>query len=99
MKTLGRILIILTAFALVMGITYAAVNTGTAGTSSNSSRLEPGERPAFQNGERPEIRGERGGNWMYGAIKNIGIVAIIVALIVFPKGWLQNRKRIAQMNG
>ena len=51
MKTLGRILIILAVFALVMGITYVAVNAG--GTSANGAPFGDGERPQFANGERP----------------------------------------------
>ena len=52
MKTLGRILIILTAFALVMGITYVVVNAG--GNSVNGTpRFENGTRPQLANGEQP----------------------------------------------
>ncbi len=52
MKTLGRVLIILAVFALVMGITYVIVNAD--GTSlSGAPRSENGERPQFANGERP----------------------------------------------
>lgn len=52
MKTLGRILIILAVFALVMGVTYVAVNAG--GTSSSGApRFEDGDGPRFVNGERP----------------------------------------------
>ncbi len=112
MKTLGRVLIILAIFALVMGITYVVVNAGTSSSSStvpqfdrpfpaNGDRptLPDGQRPEFPGGERNEFRGERGGGWMFGAIKNVGVVAIVVALIVLPKGWLQKRKRAAQIAG
>ena len=51
MKTLGRILIILVAFVLVMGITYVVVNT--SGTAANGALFGDGERPQFANGERP----------------------------------------------
>jgi hypothetical protein len=114
MKTLGRILIILAVFALVMGITYVVVNAGSSATAPQFDRPFPtngdqptfgdGQRPGFPNGERPELRdGERGEGgsfgWMFGAIKNIGIVAIIVALIVLPKGWMQKRRKVAQVAG
>ncbi|MFT3893136.1 MAG: hypothetical protein QM730_16020 [Anaerolineales bacterium] len=56
MKTLGRILIILAMFALVMGITYFVVNA--SGTSTNGMPFEDGERPQFANGERPFSGGE-----------------------------------------
>jgi amino acid transporter len=52
MKTLGRILIILVAFALVMGITYAVVNAGGF-SLGGGSRFENGEHPQFANSERP----------------------------------------------
>ncbi len=51
MKTLGRVLIILAVFALVMGITYVAVNA--SGTSASGAPFGDGERPQFANGERP----------------------------------------------
>ena len=39
MKTLGRILMILLAFAVVMGITYVAVNAGNSATASTAPTL------------------------------------------------------------
>jgi hypothetical protein len=110
MKTLGRIFIILAVFALVMGITYVAVNAGSSSSSASGPQFDrsfpaDGERPAFGDGERPEFpggernefRGERGGGgWIFGLIKNVGVVGIIVALIVLPKGWMRKQKRMAQ---
>ena len=113
MKTLGRILIILAVFALVMGVTYAAVNAG--GTSINGApRFENGDRPQFANGERPfpgdgQFQpgqrlegfegGERGGGGvgglMFGFIKNIVIITVVVVLIAAPRSWFRNRKRVA----
>ena len=100
MKTLGRILIIVLAFTIMMGITYSVVN---ASGSSNTA-------PAFQRGDdeftppdgaQPEFRGEGRGDddggsgfgMMFGLIKNTVIVAIIVALIAFPRNLLQQRQR------
>ncbi len=76
MKILGRILIILAVFALVMGITYAVVNArGSSGpgttpgfqpgkegfSQSNGAQSFPGGgRPAFPGGDRNESRGEHG---------------------------------------
>lgn len=102
MKTLGRILIILAVFTLVMGTMYAAVNAGTSSNSSTPATFEnrrDGPRPELPNGERFEGRGERGGGWLFGAIKNIAILAIIVTMIVVPKGWMQRRKRAASIVG
>jgi len=100
MKTLGRILIILTVFALVMGITYVAVNAG--GTSSTGTqRFENGERPQFEPGQRPggDFEGRReggerdGGGWMFGLIKNVGIIAVVTVLIALPRSIARNKKR------
>jgi hypothetical protein len=107
MKTLGRILIILSVFALVMGITYVAVNAATANSSSAAPQFNQGDRPQFAHGQRPEFpggepnefRGAPGAGWMFGAIKNIAVVSIIVLLIVLPKGWLQKRRRTVQATG
>jgi len=109
MKLIGRILIILAVFALVMGITYVIVN----GRSSSTSATLPGNEgfsrsngapPAFPEGGRPgfpggrnEFRGERGGGggWLFETLKNVAIIGIIVVLIVIPKSWIQKRKRAA----
>ena len=100
MKTVGRILIILAAFALVMGITYVAVNTGTSNSSSSRTTFEnrrDGPRPERPEGERTEFLGERAAGLIFGAIKNIGIVAIIVTMIVIPRGWMQRKRRAASI--
>ena len=107
MKTLGRILIILTTFALVMGMTYVAVS---AASSANGSPGVPafergdggfprpdGGRPQFPGGEGGEFRGERGAlRWMLGVVRNVGIIAIIVALVVWLKDFLRRRNRPVQ---
>ncbi len=89
MKTLGRIVVILCAFALVMGLTYMAVNAGSSSTGAAA--------PAFERGGGfPRLagaRGERGGGWMPGMIKNVGIIAVLVALVTVPKNFMQKRKR------
>ncbi len=114
MKTLGRILIILAVFGLVMGVTYGIVNarstSGPGGTPSfgrDNGRLVPpdgapqnfasGTRPEFPGRERDGFRGGRdGGGMLFGAIRNIAIIGIIVALIAVPKSWMQKRRRAAQ---
>jgi hypothetical protein len=94
MKTLGRIMIILTVFAMLTGITYVAVNAGSSSTSANPPAFEQGgENLRSQSGERPEFDGEgsRGDGWMFGLSKNIGILAVIVTLIVAPKNLMRSR--------
>ena len=102
MKTLGRILIILAVTALVAGGLYLIVNAGGTGTAANfpqrgeqfaSARtFEAGARSEFEGG-RPE-RGEGGGGWAFGLIKNLGIIAVLVTILILPKG-LAKRKRLA----
>lgn len=94
MKTLGRILIILTAFVVVMGITYIVVNSGSSSTSTNPPALQRGSesfRPL--NGERPDFdrEGPGGGGWAVGLVKNVGIVAVIVALLAVPKSLMRGK--------
>jgi hypothetical protein len=114
MKMIGRILIILAVFALIMGITYVVINSRRPSGSGFIQVFEPGNRqfappdgaaPGVQNGERPEFpgggrnefRGERGGGgWLFGALRNIAIIGLIVALVVIPKAWTQKRRRAAQ---
>jgi hypothetical protein len=99
MKTLGRILIILAVMAIVMGVTYAAVNAG--GSSSDTPQFEAGRRPPFREGqfegEHREGRDGRegGGGWMFGLIKNVGVIAVVVTLIVLPKSVARKRRRTA----
>ncbi|MEW6285070.1 MAG: hypothetical protein AB1509_02485 [Chloroflexota bacterium] len=96
MKTLGRILIILVVMALVMGITYAAVSaSGSSGAPGVEPRFEEGGRPPFREGqfEGEGHEGREGGGWMFGLIKNVGIIAVLVTLIVLPKNARRKRKR------
>jgi hypothetical protein len=93
MKTLSRILIILTAFAIVMGITYMIVGTG--GSSSSLSAPEVLDREGFAppTRERPEMGSVdiQGVSWIFGLGKNLGVVAVIVVLIVIPKNFLRRK--------
>ena len=101
MKTLGRILIILAAFALIMGIAYVAVNAISAsGTAPAFERR--GEGSSRPEGARPPLPGGegRGGGsilrLMFGFVRNVGIVAVIVALVVWLQDFLEKRRRTAQ---
>ena len=110
MKTLGRILIILLATAIVTGAWFALVSGLGASVAVPFDRpggaefrpQQQGNQPpagfpegGFPQGERPDR--ERGGGgsvgrFALGMVKNIGIVAALVALIVLPKS-LFGRKR------
>jgi hypothetical protein len=109
MKTLGRILIILVTFALVMGITYVAMNAISSSTTVRSfgrggvgSPRPESVQPQFPNGQRPGLPGSegRGGGGMIhlilGTVRNIGLIAIIVVFVVWGKDFLERRKRTAQ---
>ncbi len=101
MKTLGRILIILMVLAVVMGITYFIVTTSNLSTSANvpaftrntGGRFRP--EGGFPDGGRPEFggRGPRAGGWIFGMIKNMGLVALVVAFVVIPKNMWQKRSK------
>lgn len=109
MKTLGRIIIILAAFALVMGITYGMVNAVSSSTVARSfergdegSPRPQGVQPQNPNGQRPEGPGDEGregrsgGNivrLILGTLKNIGLVALVVILVVWLKNYMEKRKR------
>lgn len=94
MKTLARVLIILTAFAIVMGPTYFAINAGGS-SAANTPAFESGGANFAPTGVGPELRGENSGGagWIFGLLKNTVIVGIIVAFIVFPKNLAQQRRR------
>jgi hypothetical protein len=99
MKTLGRVLMIMAVFVLVMGVTYAVVNTNrSSGTAPAFGRgegfsQEEGIQSRFPDGERPDFdRDGRGvGAWMFGMIKNVVILAVIVTLIVVPKNLMRKK--------
>jgi hypothetical protein len=111
MKTLGRILIILVTFAFIMGITYAAVNAVSSSTIVRSferggegSPRPEGAQPQFPNGQRPESRGGEGREFLgqvsglrliWGTVKNVVLIGIIVASVVWLKDFLEKRKRVA----
>ena len=91
MKTPGRILIILAAFALVMGITYMLVNANSTsgaapafGGGTDGFPQRDAQGSAFANGERPDVDAP-GGGWIFGVVRNVGVIAIVVALVAVPK--------------
>ncbi|MBI5296026.1 MAG: hypothetical protein HY869_11175 [Chloroflexi bacterium] len=103
MKTLGRILIILLATVLVGAALYFLVDANSSGADPSFDRPEgaefrpQGERPQgdFPEGMRPERgggeRGAVGGRWMFGLVKNVGVIALLVAVIVIPKSLFKKK--------
>ena len=107
MKTIGRILIILVVFSVFAGLMVVAVNASGANTPAAEgapSQLRPegdGNRP--ERGEHGE-RGEAGGSrWMFGLIKNVGVMAVLVTIIAWPKSIAKKKKKkqavVSSVNG
>jgi len=96
MKTFLRVLMILAAFACVMGLAYLVVNLNSSSNPTTASAFENRSVEFAQNGTRPEFDREGaggGGAWIFGLIKNIVVVAVIVVSIVLPKNLLLSRRR------
>lgn len=99
MKTLGRIIVILCAFALVMGLTYMVVNAGSSSAVTAAPAFER-DRGGAPDGARPEFHEERSGGWMFGVIKNVGILAVVVALVTVPKNiWRRKIRHVSASAG
>lgn len=89
MKIIGRILIILAAALVVVGITMAIGNSngGTQAVSrgqDGQQQFQPGGN-TFVPGQRPEgdfEGGERGGGFSFGWIKNLVVIAVIVMVFL-----------------
>jgi hypothetical protein len=109
MKTLGRILIILVATALVSGAMYMIFNGAGTGTNSGFERQEGrfqsggnlpnGIRPDFE-GERME-RGESGehgvGNWS-GMLGHLSVIALITTVVVLLQRLFKPRKMVVSVS-
>jgi hypothetical protein len=99
MKILGRILIIATAFSIVAGLIVTIVNasgSNAPGFGGPTQFRPEGNRDGF----RPE-RGERfegGPRWLGGVIKNVGVIALLVTVIVWPKSVARKKKKLNGIN-
>lgn len=109
MKTIGRILIILTVFSALSGLMVLAVNFSGGSLASDFDGDSQQFRPqGSDDGIRPEgervrpdhdERGGAGGSrWMFGLIKNVGVMAVLVTLVVLPKGWMRSKRKQAVIN-
>ncbi len=103
MKMIGRIAIILLAAAVVVGATWALTrNTGRGQAIPAETQFRPGDGfggEEFAPHQRPEGWREGGfergrdGFRPFGWIKNIGLIAMIVAVVVLFERFL-DRKRV-----
>ena len=107
MKTLGRIFIILFAFVLLSGLMVTAVNASgmnqpNFGGDGDRPEFRPqggeeGEFPFRSEGEEHEERGERGDRggfgWIFGAVKNVGVISVLVVLIAWPRSLAKKKKK------
>ncbi len=96
MNTFFRILMIVAAFTLVMGLVYAVVSTTSSSAGfADSQRFNPsnGERPGHFERDQGDGGGLPGIGWIVGLVKNLGIVAVIISLVVGTKNFRQRKRQ------
>ena len=104
MKTLIRTLVILAVFFALSGAMVMAVNASGANAPDFDGeprfRLDGGEE--FRPPEGGEFRPERGDReergvprWMFGLIKNVGVIAVLVMVIAWPRSLAKKKKKQA----
>ena len=102
MKILGRTILILAVFAILSGLMVTAVNA--SGTNAPDFDGAPQFRPDDDgDGNRPEGDVNRrehhdrersiGPRWLFGLIKNVGVMAVLVTIIVWPKSVAKKKKK------
>ena len=103
MKTFGRILLILLVTILIGAGIYALVDANASSSAPGGfprgDEFRPGDSLPDFDGDRPDgrERGEMEGGWVFGLIKNVGVIAIFVVIIVLPPS-INKKKRIANAN-
>lgn len=103
MKTLRRILLILTVFSILAGLMVITVNTAgdLVGTNARNPQFRPdggGDGFSAEGSQNRPERGERGGNGfglMFGLTKNMFVVGALVTMIAWPKSVAKKKKRTA----
>lgn len=114
MKTLGRTVIILAVFVLLSGLMITAVNAvGLNPPDFEGDRgPRPEFRPDDDDADRPDDDREEqsndrgfllnflysGARWGLSTAKNIFVIGILVALVVFPRNWLRKKKKISAVS-
>lgn len=104
MKTLGRIFILSFVFVLLSGLMIMAVNASGMNAPdfgrdrAGQTEFRPPQGDEENGGPfRPE--GERGGfgssRWIFGMVKNVGVIAVLVTAIVWPKSILRRKRRLS----
>ena len=94
MKTFGRIFMIVTAFAIVMSIIYAAVSVNSSASVSGFT-IQNGTENFRSVGIRPDDRegNSSAAGIIFGLIKNMVIVTFIVAMVALPKNLMRQKLR------
>jgi hypothetical protein len=100
MKTIGRILIILAVFSIVAGLMVTIVNASGANAPdlgrTQRFRPEGGEGGRDRPGRSDE--GPGGPRWVFGLVKNVAVMTLLVILIVWPRSIAKKRKRQTTIN-
>ncbi|MCA2001653.1 MAG: hypothetical protein LDL51_07305 [Chloroflexi bacterium] len=104
MKTIGRIFIILAVFSALAALMTLAVNA-SGSTSPDFEGAPPqfraeGENEARLPGGQQRFDRDRGGEdggfrWMFGLVKNLVVIGLLVTLIVLPKNLIRNKRKQA----
>lgn len=102
MQTMGRILVILLAAAIVVGAAWALTrNTESAQTFPAGAQFRPGDdfnSEEFAPLQQPEGLREggfergRGDFRLFGWVKNVGVIAVIVAIVLFIERLLDGKR-------
>lgn len=107
MKTLGRVLIILVVFSALSALMVLTVNaSGTSAVPADFNGEPPqqfrpqgdGDDGAFRPERHDRDGGGGGSRWMFGLVKNVGVMAMLVVLIVLPRSIAKKKKRQAAVN-
>lgn len=98
-KIIGRILLITIVFSVFSGLFVAVVNASGANAPdfNGTSQFRPTDKDG---GGRPEGRdgGNSGLRLVFGMTKNIVVVGVLVAAIVWPKSVLKKKRKLTLIN-